>query len=657
MFLLTSLLDENDNPISQDKSKPQTKICVKNVLDTTVKNKNECKNIITSIINTKSPINNDIIDTNAYDDLEIFKGIDQSENSIFNSLDRTKTLCGRILFNNRINTPSTDINYLKKEQKILKGLLKNKQIVEKINTKLKDITELEDNILWILKDKSIEEQQILNNVFFSNRYLKPFNGQEEILTFYSLFKIIFAPVYGMLSPVIFVIIPFIYLNYFTKVKFDFKTYFKIFKMSIFGNFSMLGGGGGQSKTGISRYLSMILSFVIYVQNLVNSIQISKDTNNIINILHKKINDTNKFVKHVCELKELTKDILNFEDIKHHLPQINTELFERTPHLFSNKGKILTCYNLIQNKQKYNDLLNEIATIDYYNSIITLINEHENICFPTYIENENPIINAKELWHPYLSEPINNDILIGKKNPKNVLITGPNAGGKSTFIKSLAISVIFSQTIGIAFCNSLEITPFSLINTYLNIPDCKGKESLFEAEMHRARDHIRKLSDTDKTKFSFIVMDEIFNSTNPEEGISGAYAIAEKLAGFNNSLSIITTHFSYLTNLESGNKFKNYKIPIQRDSNDTIIYPYKIKPGISNQYIALELLRNKGFDNDLVDNAENICKNLSLNNLGNKFVKISKPKTKSKNEKLDLDTLTEPEDIITDVEFLEDTDNE
>ena len=42
-------------------------------------------------------------------------------------------------------------------------------------------------------------------------------------------------------------------------------------------------------------------------------------------------------------------------------------------------------------------------------------------------------------------------------------------------------VIFAQTIGIAFCDSLEITPFSLINTYLNIPDCKGKESLFEAE--------------------------------------------------------------------------------------------------------------------------------------------------------------------------------
>ena len=95
-------------------------------------------------------------------------------------------------------------------------------------------------------------------------------------------------------------------------------------------------------------------------------------------------------------------------------------------------------------------------------------------------------------------------------------------------------------------------------------------------MHRARDHIRKLNEIPKHKFSFIVMDEIFNSTNPQEGISGAYAIAEKLAKFNNSMSIITTHFSYLTNLENNDSFKNYKIPIKRDNENNIQYPYKLK---------------------------------------------------------------------------------
>ena len=309
---------------------------------------------------------------------------------------------------------------------------------------------------------------------------------------------------------------------------------------------------------------------------------------------------------------------------------------------------------------------------------------ENVCFPKYIENENPLINAKQLYHHYLTNPVKNNILIGRKNHNNVLITGPNAGGKSTFIKSLSLNVIFSQTLGISFCKSLEITPFSLVNTYLNIPDCKGKESLFEAEMHRARDHIKKLNSLDNSKFSFIVMDEIFNSTNPQEGISGAYAIAEKLATFKNSISIITTHFSFLTNLETNSKFKNYKIPIERDNEDSIVYPYKLTSGVSNQYIALELLRNKGFDNDLVNNAENICKNLNLantlNNVEDKETQIesnnesnsesnNESNNKSNNEsnnksndetQIDLNNLTDSENTTSEndeLEFIDESDKE
>ena len=193
-------------------------------------------------------------------------------------------------------------------------------------------------------------------------------------------------------------------------------------------------------------------------------------------------------------------------------------------------------------------------------------------------------------------------------------------------------------------------------------------------MHRARDHIRKLNELSKHKFSFIVMDEIFNSTNPQEGISGAYAIAEKLANFKNSVSIITTHFTYLTNLENNNSFKNYKIPIKRDGDENIVYPYKLKSGVSNQYIALELLRNKGFDNDLVDNAENICKNLNLNSSNVNTITIEKStNTNSENESnsesettesntlnqdnLRTELLSEPEIEESDLEFIEESDNE
>ena len=140
--------------------------------------------------------------------------------------------------------------------------------------------------------------------------------------------------------------------------------------------------------------------------------------------------------------------------------------------------------------------------------------------------------------------------MGNKYPCNSIITGPNAGGKSTIIKSIGISLLTSQTLGLAFADNLQFTPFHILNSYLNIPDCKGKESLFEAEMHRSLDHIKMCKNLPEEQRSFIIMDEIFSSTNPHEGISGAYAIAKKMASFDNSVCVITTHFTQLTNLES-----------------------------------------------------------------------------------------------------------
>ena len=113
------------------------------------------------------------------------------------------------------------------------------------------------------------------------------------------------------------------------------------------------------------------------------------------------------------------------------------------------------------------------------------------------------------------------------------------------------------------------------------------------------------------------MDEIFNSTNQKKVLVGAYSICQKLSNFNNNLSIITTHFNYLTNLaKDTSKFVNYKIPIRKENNK-IIYPYKIIEGVSKQFIAIELLREKGFDQEIIENALKICKRLQNKNIKKK----------------------------------------
>ena len=73
---------------------------------------------------------------------------------------------------------------------------------------------------------------------------------------------------------------------------------------------------------------------------------------------------------------------------------------------------------------------------------------------------------------------------------------------------MIVNILLSQTLGIASASLFEITPFKLIETYLQIPDSKGHASLFEAEMLRSKHYIDKLKKMNEKEFSFIVLDEI-----------------------------------------------------------------------------------------------------------------------------------------------------
>ena len=577
-------------------------------------------NLISSILKLKNL--QSIVKNNVYSDLEIFKGNDSIENSVFNVINKTTTLFGNIHIKNILESPTKDISVLKERQNILNKI--NGDIANKLKEKLDAIKELEEDVLWILRERNPEEIKLIDSVYFTNKYLTMLNNNEDIMSLYSLFTIFFAPIYGIVSPIVFFILPYIYLYFFAGIKFSFKAYFDIFKVSILGGFNIFSGGG---KNSITKYFSIILSIIIYFQNFMNTINAAKNNHTIINVLHSKLHTLNKFMSNSQELFKIAKEIFKLEDIDIFNTSLNNALFKTLPSLLTNKGKILVCYKTIEKVDlhidKFKNYFNTIGLIDSYLSIVTLVKDFDdkkyNICYTRYNSNLTPTIKFKDIWHPYLAKNntsntiISNSIDIGDKLPNNIVLTGPNAGGKSTFIKGLSLSLLFSQTFGIAFAKEAYITPMSLINTYLNIPDCKNKESLFEAEMHRARNHLKNLKELGDHEFSFIVMDEIFSSTNPEEGISGAYAICNKLAEYKNSISVITTHFNYLTKLENSGNYKNYKIPIERNEHNEIVYPYKLQEGASDQHIALELLKKKGFDSDIVDDAILVCEKLKLSN--------------------------------------------
>ena len=581
--------------------------------------------------------------SNTYTDLEIFSSVSEETSSLMKSLDQTYTFMGRSKLKRVLENPSYDIKTLRMKQRLVKTLKSSSRYTEVLEY-LEKLREHEKSVLWLLREKTREEQHIIDSLYFKNRFLKNLNNNESVMNIYNFFRIIFSPVYGLLSPLMFMLVPFIYLRLFTGIRIPFSTYLKLFRLTLFGgipdpidmirttqnaynsrNPEMIRNllGNARARTGgikVSKLASMLFSLVLYIQNVINSFEISGRTRETVDSIHVRLSGCAKYIATATKLIEITDNILENKEtnIENPFPILSNPVFKEEPSLMSNKGSILVSFKEVEeNSKKFNNILEKVGEIDNIVNTIKLLNSNEanvnngsQYSFAEYVVDNTPKLIAKEIWHPCLDREkvVLNSVNLGNPNP-NMVITGPNAGGKSTFIKSITINVLLSQTLGITAASEFRITPFSLINTYLNIPDVKGKESLFEAEMHRAREHLLKLEDLPKNQYSFLIMDEIFSSTNPEEGISGGYAICEMLGKYANSISIITTHFTKLTDLEKTSNFSCYKIPINRDNNGDIEYTYKLEPGVSDQFIALELLGKKGFDKDIVNRAINLCQDI------------------------------------------------
>lgn len=179
----------------------------------------------------------------------------------------------------------------------------------------------------------------------------------------------------------------------------------------------------------------------------------------------------------------------------------------------------------------------------------------------------------------------------------MIITGPNKVGKSTFMGSVITNVYLAQSLGIWCADRAPLTPFRVIFTYLNVPDCVGRESPFEADINRCYNYIKIES---LRGFGIGIVDELFTGTNPKEGKDGSYAILKRISANPTNITILSTHFH--DTLDRLNR-EDFEFTAKK-INDRFIYSYKIENGVSDQCIALQLLKERGFEKSIIDDAFN-----------------------------------------------------
>jgi len=188
--------------------------------------------------------------------------------------------------------------------------------------------------------------------------------------------------------------------------------------------------------------------------------------------------------------------------------------------------------------------------------------------------------------------------------KQLVITGPNAAGKTTVIKTTLFNLILSQQIGYGFYDRAEINPYDFLHCYLNIPDTSGRDSLFQAESRRCMEILRCIIDN-PAKRHFCIFDELYSGTNPYEAVAAAYGYIDYISKNPNVDLILTTHYIELCELlekHNAGAITNLHMSVSPLTGE---YLYKIAGGISTIKGGLKVLRDLDYPNEIVESARRI----------------------------------------------------
>lgn len=361
-----------------------------------------------------------------------------------------------------------------------------------------------------------------------------------------------------------------------------------------------------SKQNINNIIAHILStmYTIYqVYSFYNTYETSISHYKKCNKFMQEYNDIVKVIYTIKKIHE--NSFLEFSNIGGNISYMS-DIFNED----SNLGYALVTKKRYHYIDTFRELLSYIGTIDAYISISDML--YKGYTLPTFIFNsDRPILLVDQVFNPLLNAKtqVANDFISFDNNL--TIITGPNKAGKSTYIRSLFLSVYLSQTLGISCCKEILMTPFTYLFTYLNVPDIIGRESLFEAELNRVYKFYKSLTDLKQRGFTFAIIDELLTGTNPYEGVAASYSICKFISENKSNISIISTHFHSICDGIVDVQFLKF---IAIKVNSKYHFPYKIYPGISNQYIAIELLEDKGYDKGIVQTALgklNHLKNLNI----------------------------------------------
>jgi len=485
-------------------------------------------------------------------------------------------------FKTPVDTPERLISIQTPIVKIRQKLRTDSALGGQIDVLLQKIAECEKSVDEIINFKSVDPRiaETTDQVYFKPGAIGCFiNGWGGIIELILFWKTIFMPGFAVLMPFLVIILPYVLIRTMFGMDITIADYVRILQRLALANTPI---GNTETNFGIiMKYGYMCMSIGVFISNIWNQIQSAIHLRSVAEDLRKNGGEIISYVESCKQLAKLLNDesgLINAESVEFQGDTIN-----------------MGAYGLMLNNSKSLARLRDwVSEIDLEIGISKL----KGICFPKGLAKDGKFrLSIDSLYHPGVAvgKRVMNSVTFGPET-NNMLITGPNRGGKSTLCKSIGFAVMCAQSWGFAWAKSMEFVPVTRFETALAPADTLGRLSLFEAEIEFAK-HLLAISE--KAKYNFedapclIIMDEIFHSTNAHDGAEASLIFLKQLyeKGGNSIGSIISTHYRELPDKLTG--VRTYCMEAFDRGKMGLKYTYRCVPGISTISSVREILKERG----------------------------------------------------------------
>ena len=539
-------------------------------------------------------------DENIISDLELTEYKDASDNNVYSDTFRPTTTYGKELCKKWSKYYTTNRQFLKDSQNLYKNYTEPPSVYDKDRfEKIKKMWNLIDN----------DEGFIDKYHYIDIAFLEKFNHEPAVLQALTIYNLS-APLISLILPAIIMIVPFFLLK------------LQGLPITLNGYLGRLKDVAGNHAIGrlflhfrhvsLQQKFYLCLSVAFYLfqvyQNTITCVSFYKrmklmhynifELKDYANHTIKKMDYLLSIIRDLKTYERFTQDVLKYKKV---LEDFIKDIKFITP--FSNNitkvgqiGDVMKVFYELHSNKNYNEAMQfSFGFNGYIDNVYSLhlqIKKHRaNAC--SFTDNKTTF---KDAFLPlFNSDVVTNTYKLNKK----MIITGPNAAGKTTLLKTTIFNILFTQQTGYGFYKSCKLNPYNHIHCYLNIPDTSGRDSLFQAEARRCKEIIDIINDGGKKMRHFAIFDELYSGTNPYEATASAHGFLEYLSSYKNVDLMLTTHYIDLCKKISDNKtFKNYHMKITNDGND-ISYTYQLTDGISDIKGGLKVLKDLAYPSHIL----------------------------------------------------------